>query len=346
MNVQPSLADALRFDPREIVALVGGGGKTCLLQWLADDLAARGRRVVATTTTGMYLQQLERWGPVLLEPDQARLMGGVQACFGPAGGVVAAATGLAPVALGSAALESPVPTSAALESPVPTSSALSSIVPPADSALSKVRGVPTDWPAVLGTAADADVVVEADGSKGKSLKAFAEHEPAMPAGVTTIVQVAGVDVIGETLVDEFVHRPDLVARMTGAAPGAPVTLDVFAACLSGQLTELRGRWPTARLVTFLNKTDDAAGEELARQAGLRLLAAAAPPDLVLAGSCRDRRFAPVAARRRGRCSRGRLRYPAGTAEAVATPLGPPLGRLGGGRGDAVASGRNDRCRRL
>jgi molybdenum cofactor cytidylyltransferase len=284
LNARPSLGEALRLDSSEIVAFVGGGGKTCLLQWLADDLSASGRRVVATTTTGMYLHQLERWGPVLLEREPAHLVSRVRACFGTDGRVVAVATGLASVAAGSSTIDAP-----AL-----TSSALSPIARPVDPASSKVGGVPTELPVMVGRAADADVVVEADGSKGKSLKAFAEHEPAMPAGVTTIVQVAGVDVIGKPLVDEFVHRPDLVARMTGAAPGEPVTSDVFAACLSGQLTELRNRWPKARVMTFLNKADDAVHEELARRAGLRLLAAPAAPDRVLAGSCRDRRFMPVA----------------------------------------------------
>ncbi|HSM58160.1 MAG TPA: selenium cofactor biosynthesis protein YqeC [Candidatus Sulfomarinibacteraceae bacterium] len=49
-----SLCDALNLNPAgELVALVGGGGKTSLLFALARELAAAGRRVVGATTTRM-----------------------------------------------------------------------------------------------------------------------------------------------------------------------------------------------------------------------------------------------------------------------------------------------------
>lgn len=54
-----SLADALGLAPRpQLVALVGGGGKTSLLERLARDLDGR---VLATTTTRLGIQQAEGW---------------------------------------------------------------------------------------------------------------------------------------------------------------------------------------------------------------------------------------------------------------------------------------------
>ena len=53
-----------------VITVVGGGGKTSLLFRLADELVARGGRVVTATTTRVAVHQLER-APALL-----RLPGG------------------------------------------------------------------------------------------------------------------------------------------------------------------------------------------------------------------------------------------------------------------------------
>ncbi len=53
-----SVASLLGLGSREIVALVGGGGKSTLLFALGRDLAAAGRGVVLTTTTKMGRDQI------------------------------------------------------------------------------------------------------------------------------------------------------------------------------------------------------------------------------------------------------------------------------------------------
>ena len=54
------LSHALRIRPKEVVVLVGGGGKTTLMFRLADELAASGRRVVTTMTTRIFVGQMAR----------------------------------------------------------------------------------------------------------------------------------------------------------------------------------------------------------------------------------------------------------------------------------------------
>ncbi|MBC7292858.1 MAG: hypothetical protein H5T84_01900, partial [Thermoleophilia bacterium] len=61
---QVSLTDVLGLAGRELVALVGGGGKSTLLLRLAGELGGRAARVLVTTTTAMYADQLARAGPV------------------------------------------------------------------------------------------------------------------------------------------------------------------------------------------------------------------------------------------------------------------------------------------
>lgn len=60
------LMDALGIGERELVALVGSGGKTSLLFALATELTAAGRGVVLTTTTRIATAEVERVPTVYL----------------------------------------------------------------------------------------------------------------------------------------------------------------------------------------------------------------------------------------------------------------------------------------
>lgn len=66
------LSQALRFGPKEIVSLVGAGGKTTVLFRLADELAVQGKRVLMTTTTRMFAAQVEQQQALVLRyPEDA-----------------------------------------------------------------------------------------------------------------------------------------------------------------------------------------------------------------------------------------------------------------------------------
>lgn len=252
----------------ELVALVGGGGKTSALGLLAAEMGAAGRRVAVTTTTAMFRRELAGLGPLLMEADEAAVMARVRTAL--AGSQV--------VAVASALREQ---------------EKVTGLVPAAVDRL---------W---AGGEVDC-VIVEADGSRGRSLKAFAPHEPEVPASTTIIVQLAGLDVIGAPLTAEHVHRADELADLLRLPLGHALTPGIVADSLRRQLRRLHDSWSSARLVTLLSKADRpsdlAAGEEVAR----RLLegGAAAPdvgdtlgdarPERVVLASLRDRRFARVA----------------------------------------------------
>ena len=54
----------------------------------------------------------------------------------------------------------------------------------------------------------------------------------IPASATVVVPIVGLDVLGQPLDAEHVHRPEIVAELTGAAPGDPVTPAMIAAVLA------------------------------------------------------------------------------------------------------------------
>jgi probable selenium-dependent hydroxylase accessory protein YqeC/molybdenum cofactor cytidylyltransferase len=58
------------------------------------------------------------------------------------------------------------------------------------------------------------ILVEGDGSKGRPVKAPAEHEPVIPESTTKVIGVIGLDCIGKKIGEEYVHRPELFIKIT------------------------------------------------------------------------------------------------------------------------------------
>jgi probable selenium-dependent hydroxylase accessory protein YqeC len=138
----------------------------------------------------------------------------------------------------------------------------------------KVAGLPvTVLDALVDARLASHVLVEADGSAGRSLKAHAEHEPVVSPHADLVIAVVGVDCLGQPLDDAHVHRSALLCARLGLPPGAPVTPEVVAAIVlhpEGYLARV-GR--SARVTVFVNKAGTP--EALARARGLaRTLASA------------------------------------------------------------------------
>jgi molybdenum cofactor cytidylyltransferase len=71
------------------------------------------------------------------------------------------------------------------------------------------------------------LLIEADGSRQRPLKAPAEHEPAIPPFVNIVVVVAGINGIGQPLSEEWVHRPELFGKLARLALGDVITKEAF-----------------------------------------------------------------------------------------------------------------------
>jgi len=228
------LARALGLGPKEVVTLVGGGGKTTLMFRLAAELVAAGRNVVTTMTTRIFVGQM----------------------------------GLAPASLvleGEEALFAQLP---------PALREFRHVLVAGDILLEqdKVQGLAPDLVDRIRGLPEVDmVIVEADGSRRRPLKAPAPHEPVVPASTTIAVPLVGLDVLGQPLTAEYVHRPQLVAELTGAAIGDPVTPAMIATVLSHPCGGAKNVPPGARLIPFLNKVEDEAQRAAARETARLLL---------------------------------------------------------------------------
>ena len=128
------------------------------------------------------------------------------------------------------------------------------------------------------------LLVEADGSRQRPLKAPAPREPAIPADVDTVIVFAGLLGLGLPLDDEHVHRPWTFAALSGAPLGEPVTLDALAAVLMHPAGGRKHVPAGARCVACLTQADT---PEL-RDLGARLAHAIRPAfDAVVVVSFRD-----------------------------------------------------------
>jgi len=232
-----TLRRALRLAPPEVIALVGGGGKTALMFRLADALAADGLRVVTAMTTRLFVGQMARAPARLVVRDDNALLALLPEALAEHGHVL-------------------------VTSDIFTEDG-------------KAQGVSPDLIDRIAAQAGAHVViVEADGSRRLPFKAPAAHEPVVPSATTLLIPMAGLDVVGRPLTSEFVHRPELIAALTGAAEGDPVTPEMIAAVLAHPAGGAKGLPPGARLIPFLNKADDESRLEHGRAAARSLLSRA------------------------------------------------------------------------
>ncbi len=268
------LAGALGLDAGELVSIVGAGGKTTAVQQLAGELSAGGKRVVATTSTAMFLSQLSAIGPVHM------------------------ATG-----------EGTSELVAHLEDVLATGRAAAVAESLGDAG--KVAGLSAARLSELWSAGLADfLIVEADGSRGLPFKAFGPHEPQVPAAATTVVVMAGLDALGVTISEGQVHRAHLLASLLDIPLGSVVTARVLADGLSAQIAQLRGT-TRARIVAMLNKADGVSGQASGMAVAELLERAASGPrrlpdgpheaagadgraDSVVVASLREKRFTRLA----------------------------------------------------
>ena len=249
-----NLSVALRLQPAEVVALVGGGGKTSTMFRLAAEIVAGGGRVVTTTTTRIFEAQ------IALAPAH----------------FVAGEVSLSEI-------------SAALDR---TGHVL--ITGPVDAAAGKAFGISSELvPELQNLPGRPTVIIEADGSRMRPFKAPAEHEPVIPAETNLVVPVAGVDVLGRTLSDAYVHRAARVAALSGVELGVSVSPAIVASVLAHPSGGLKNAPAHARRMAAINKVespDDVVGARLI--AGL-LLGSGRYQGVVLAKVRRDPPVAEV-----------------------------------------------------
>ena len=227
-----TLAAALGMRDDEIVALVGGGGKTTAMFRLAREIVARGGTAITTTTTRIF---------------------GAQIALSPAHVPAAEAT------------RQRVSAALAAHRQV-------LVIGATDAGSGKAEGVSLDlFQRLRAWCPKACILNEADGSRMRPFKAPAAYEPVIPPATTLVVVLVGADVFGEPLDAEHVHRPELVSALSGAALGTRITPDIVARVVAHREGGRKGVPAGARVVVLINKADRLADRAPARATAEHLL---------------------------------------------------------------------------
>ncbi len=246
------LSRSLRIQPGEVVALTGGGGKTSLMFRLAGELAQPGRfHVLTTTSTRIFAAQISLApASVSFDPQQETLpdiLPALDRALAEHGQVL--------------------------------------LIGQADPDSGKAFGVPPETIDRLAESGRFQLVInEADGSRMRPFKAPAAHEPVIPACTTLVSPVVGLDVLDRPLNSESVHRPELVAQLSGTPPEQPITAETVAAVLCHPQGGLKNVPPAARIVPVINKVDGPSDLPPARDLAQHLLACPRIDAVVLAAA--------------------------------------------------------------
>lgn len=237
------LLAALSVQPGGLVAFVGAGGKTTAIWRLLRSLVARGERAVFTTTTHIFKP---RQAPLLIEssPDPA---------------LVAFLLTRWPAIILAAGLGEEGDPQMAARCPYPaTPRKLTGLKPEV------VTDLARRLPGIT-------CLVEADGAKGRALKAPADHEPVIPSGARRVVIVGSLAALGRPLDDETVHRADRAAALLRVPTGTPITPDMVAGLLGHAQGGLKSIPPRAGVAVLLTQEEPAPRPEAAAIAQQLLL---------------------------------------------------------------------------
>ena len=180
-----TLEEAFSLKDREVISLVGGGGKTTLMFSMGKELSSRRKGVLLTTTTKIWaptpsaslalflsdqFSEIKKWVAQNLQSFTCLLVAQERLTSG------------------------------------------------------KLKGINPEWIEELHSLPEISVIiVEADGAAGRSLKAPREGEPVVPQNTSLLIPVVGIDVLGSFLDEQHVFRSEIAARLLHKNLGSTIT---------------------------------------------------------------------------------------------------------------------------
>ncbi len=234
-----------------LIAMVGAGGKTSLMFGLASELRQQGRSVLVTTTTHIG------------SPENSRhfyddlFIGPLDVLPRPSfknGQIVIAARAYS------------------------------------DSGCQKLKGFSPsqiDW--LRQTKRFDTILVEADGSRGRPLKAPADHEPQLPKKVQAVMGVMGLQSLGNPIREPHVHRPERILKISPSS--ATVTEGTLADIILSPQGLFKSTPSGIPKIVVLNQADTAEKRVQAASIAATCLKAKNPPCRVMI--CRLNQSQPV-----------------------------------------------------
>ncbi|MGF7060855.1 selenium cofactor biosynthesis protein YqeC [Brassicibacter mesophilus] len=202
----------INLKTKELISIVGGGGKTTTMFKLANELKALNKRVLVTTTTAIYNPDADQYDKlIILGKDNAygRYLNNTITVMGRE-----------------------------------------------VSAQNKLLGAFPEYIDYIYKEELFDyIIVEADGSKGRPIKAPASHEPVIPSCTTKTIGVVGMDCLGKRIDDEYVHRSELFAQITDSSIGEYIREETILKLIVSKNGIFKGVPYSSKKYLLFNKAD-------------------------------------------------------------------------------------------
>jgi molybdenum cofactor cytidylyltransferase len=212
-----TILEALGIVKGDIVALVGGGGKTTVMFRLASEATSCGWKTITTTTTNISVPSKSQSQMLVVKESSRDLKADVLMGLRSLGHVTV---------VGSRIRDD------------------------------KLHGLEPEEVVELARATGADLVlVEADGARRRPLKVPAEHEPVIPEGATKVLVLVGADALNVPLSVDTVHRIESFMALTGLKEGELVTPEIVAHAVTHHEGGMKGIPERASVWIVLNKVN-------------------------------------------------------------------------------------------
>ncbi len=226
------LTEALGIKAREVISLVGAGGKTTLMFRLAKELFLNGKKVVTTTTTKILEPTPGETNSLFIDPDEEKIKDFVWRHLDQYHHITVALE-----RLGSG----------------------------------KLKGVSSNLVNGLWSSHGIDtIIIEADGAAGRPVKAPRENEPVIPTSTTLVVAILGVDGMEMELNEENVFQTERISKITGIPIGERLTDEAMAILMTHPEGIFKGAPSSSRVIAFLNKVDIPNGVVKAKSIGQKI----------------------------------------------------------------------------
>jgi probable selenium-dependent hydroxylase accessory protein YqeC len=213
MTIQ-HLATFLNIKPSQCVSIMGAGGKSTLMNRLADELNVLGRTVVLSSTTNYHR-------PKTLQAEQILLTRDTPDWPDRLGTLVRRWNRL--------------------------------LVLHHDMGNDMVKGIDVAAiRKIHERIPDAIVIVKTDGARKRWFKAPNQSEPVIPPWSQLCITVVNCEILGQPLADALVHRPERVAELSGLSLGHPITPQVVSIVLTHPQTYAAKIPASAQRVVYIS----------------------------------------------------------------------------------------------
>lgn len=201
----------------QTIAFVGGGGKSSTMYRLATELRTQGQKVLVTTTTMIFHPKVRN------RPYDVFFTGSIDLF---------------------------------LKEVLPDKGTITVAGAELTADGNKIKGFePTEIKQIQNSGYFDTLLVEADGARGKPIKAPAEYEPVIPPDIDIVAGVIGMDCIGIEINKQNVHRPEIFTKITDSLFGDIIEGHIVIRLLESPVGIFKNTSPSTRKIVIFNKSD-------------------------------------------------------------------------------------------